>query len=83
MMSAAPGTLIPRERVVEIQEALIQRNLLKGPPTGAYDKATIEAMKAFQSSQNLEATGYPTAQALYRLGLLPGPDRAAPEGSST
>jgi peptidoglycan hydrolase-like protein with peptidoglycan-binding domain len=83
MVSAAPGTLIPRERVVAIQKALIERNFLKGSPTGVYDRATIDAMKAFQASQTLEVTGYPTAGAIHRLGLPPGPDGPTPPDGST
>lgn|GEM_PF-1053619 len=66
-----PGGLIPRERVREIQLALIERGFLEGPPTGVYDARTVEAMKRFQEAEGIEVTGYPTAHALYRLGLHP------------
>ncbi len=66
-----PAGLIPRERVLEIQRALIERGFLPGPPTGVYDAQTVEAMKRFQEAEGIEVTGYPTAQALYRLGLHP------------
>jgi peptidoglycan hydrolase-like protein with peptidoglycan-binding domain len=74
-----PGGLIPRERVREIQQALIERGFLEGPPTGVYDAQTVEAMKRFQHAEGIEETGYPTAHALYRLGLHP----ASSGGSSS
>lgn len=68
-----PGTLIPSARVLEIQSALIARGFLSEPPSGQYDQATVAAMKAFQTGQNLDATGYPTAHTLKRLGMSEGP----------
>ncbi|GEM_PF-4385701 len=70
--SLRPGSRIPRARVLEIQRALIERGFLK-KATGVYDRATVEAMKAFQAAEGLEVTGYPTAHALHRLGLSLGP----------
>jgi peptidoglycan hydrolase-like protein with peptidoglycan-binding domain len=83
MISARPGALIPPARVVEIQQALIKRNYLQAPPTGVYDAATVSAMKAFQTAHKLEPTGYPTAQALDRLGLPPGPELSTPGDGPT
>lgn len=60
---------IAPERIVEIQTALIARGLLTGEPTGLYDEATIEAMRRFQLSLQIDVTGYPTAHALKHLGL--------------
>lgn len=73
-VAIVPGGRIPRERVLEIQNALIARGHLEGPPSGVYDAETVAAMKRFQHAENLEVTGYPTAQALRRLGLSPGPN---------
>jgi hypothetical protein len=56
-------------RVQQIQQALITRGFLSGEATSIYDEATIEAMRQFQLSQKIDATGYPTAIALKRLGL--------------
>lgn len=56
-------------RIQQIQQALISRGFLTGEPTSFYDDATIEAMRQFQISQKIDATGYPTAHALKRLGL--------------
>jgi peptidoglycan hydrolase-like protein with peptidoglycan-binding domain len=78
MVSARPGALIPQGRVMEIQLALKERKFLAGQPTGVYDAQTVSAMKAFQTAHQIEATGYPTARALHRLGLSPGPGAPAP-----
>jgi peptidoglycan hydrolase-like protein with peptidoglycan-binding domain len=76
--AARPGSRIPPERVVEIQNALISRGYLQGPPSGAYDGNTVAAMKKFQQAESLDATGYPTARVLNRLGLPPGPGSQPP-----
>lgn len=57
-------------RVVEIQQALTSRGFFTGEVSGVYDDATIEAMQKFQRSQKIPVTGYPTAHALKRLGLV-------------
>jgi Putative peptidoglycan binding domain len=56
-------------RALQIQEALKRRGFYTGELTGVYDQATIEAMRRFQTQENIPATGYPTAHALKRLGL--------------
>ncbi|HWQ34972.1 MAG TPA: peptidoglycan-binding protein [Blastocatellia bacterium] len=56
-------------RITEIQQALSQKGFYAGEPTGTWDEATYNAMKRFQISQRIDATGYPTAHALKRLGL--------------
>ncbi len=63
------ASAMPPERIVEIQQALIQRGFLQGEPTGTYDRATIDAMSSYQKSRNLRSTGYPTAESLRDLGL--------------
>jgi len=60
---------IDQSRALQIQQALNQRGFYFGEMTGDYDATTIEAMRRFQSSQKISATGYPTAHALKRLGL--------------
>jgi cytoskeletal protein RodZ len=60
---------IEPKRATEIQQALIERGFLIGPPTGLYDDATIDAMRRFQARERIDVTGYPTAHALKRLGL--------------
>lgn len=56
-------------RVQQIQQALAARGFYAGEMTGAYDENTIDAMRRFQASNRIPATGYPTAHALKRLGL--------------
>jgi FtsZ-interacting cell division protein ZipA len=56
-------------RVVQIQNALIQKGLLVGPPTGVYDQATFTAMATFQSRNGWNANGNPTADSLKALGV--------------
>ena len=63
------ATGIPTERVSEIQRALIKLGYLSGPASGQYDDDTVEAMKQFQSANQLPATGLPSAHALKRLGV--------------
>jgi Putative peptidoglycan binding domain len=60
---------IPTNRVIEIQQALSKRGFYLGDPSGVYDDATIDAMRRFQATSEIGITGYPTAQALKRLGL--------------
>jgi|FLYL01.1.fsa_nt_gi peptidoglycan hydrolase-like protein with peptidoglycan-binding domain len=81
-VAIVPGARIPRERVLEIQNALIARGYLEGPPSGVYDAETVSAMKRFQQAENLDVTGYPTAHALRRLGLSPGPNGSASAADS-
>jgi len=63
------ATGIPTERVTEIQKALIKLGYLSGTPSGQYDEDTVQAMKQFQSANQLTTTGLPSAHALKRLGV--------------
>jgi Putative peptidoglycan binding domain len=60
---------IDGSRALQIQQALKQRGFYTGELTGVYDDATVEAMRRFQTQEQIPATGYPTAHALKRLGL--------------
>jgi hypothetical protein len=60
---------ISTARVTEIQNALIQKGVLVGPPTGVYDQTTFQAMTTFQTRNGFGATGMPTAEALKALGV--------------
>jgi hypothetical protein len=60
---------IDESRALQIQQALKQRGFYTGELTGVYDEATVEAMRRFQTQEQIPATGYPTAHALKRLGL--------------
>jgi peptidoglycan hydrolase-like protein with peptidoglycan-binding domain len=57
------------DRIAEIQAALARENAYQGDPTGKWDAATIDAMKQFQTAQNLPPTGKIDALTLQRLGL--------------
>jgi peptidoglycan hydrolase-like protein with peptidoglycan-binding domain len=64
------GQLAPTsDRITEIQTALASANVYQGDPTGKWDAATIDAMKKFQTAQNLSPTGKIDALTLQRLGL--------------
>lgn len=65
------------ERYREIQQALIDRGHLQGPPTGAWGPESAEALKNFQREQNLPATGKLDALSLIALGLGPKRDTAS------
>ena len=67
-----------RERYQEIQEALVSRGHLEGPPTGVWGPKSVAALKKFQASQNLEPSGKLDSLTLIALGL--GPKR---EGNGT
>jgi peptidoglycan hydrolase-like protein with peptidoglycan-binding domain len=56
---------------MEIQQALVTRGYLTTPPSGAWDPATVDALKRFQGEQNLPPTGKITSLSLIALGLGP------------
>jgi len=60
-----------QERFNEIQQALVARGFLTTPPTGVWDKDSVDAMKRFQAEQNLPPTGKVTSLSLIALGLGP------------
>ena len=57
------------QRVSEIQSALEAKGAYKGQPNGKWDGATIQAMRDFQASHGLTATGKLDAPTLQKLGL--------------
>jgi peptidoglycan hydrolase-like protein with peptidoglycan-binding domain len=57
------------ERISEIQEALAKDGSFASSPTGKWDDATTDAMKRFQASHGLNATGKLDAPTLQKLGL--------------
>ena len=59
------------DRFTEIQQALITRGYLQTTPTGAWNVATVDALKRFQEEQNLPPTGKITSLSLIALGLGP------------
>lgn len=44
--------------VKELQKVLIAKGFLTGTPSGAFDAATLAAVKKFQSANGVRATGY-------------------------
>lgn len=69
-----------RERYQEIQQALIDRGHLQAPATGVWGPDSVAALKSYQTSQKLEATGKLDALSLIRLGLGPQRDVASENG---
>jgi peptidoglycan hydrolase-like protein with peptidoglycan-binding domain len=57
------------DRISEIQQALAKDGSFEGKPNGKWDDSTVEAMKKFQESHGLNATGKLDAKTLQQLGL--------------
>lgn len=57
------------DRISEIQSALAKDGSFSGTPNGRWDAATVDAMKRFQDSHGLNATGKLDAKTLQKLGL--------------
>jgi peptidoglycan hydrolase-like protein with peptidoglycan-binding domain len=57
------------DRISEIQSALAKDGSFSGTPNGKWDAATIDAMKKFQDSHGLNASGKLDAKTLQKLGL--------------
>jgi len=65
------------ERYKEIQGALVAKGYLKSEDAnGTWNQASVDALKKFQSEQNLESTGKINSLSLIALGL--GPKHEAP-----
>jgi len=63
------------DRYKEIQTALASKGFLQpGQATGTWDQNSTEALKQFQSAQNLEASGRINSLSLIALGLGPKHD---------
>ncbi len=62
---------IDSSRAVEIQNALIRQNYLKGSPTGQWDSQTQVAMQKYQSDHGWQTRLMPDSRALISLGLGP------------
>lgn len=66
----ARGQMTPTaDRIKEIQSALAREGHYTSEPTGKWDSATVEALKRFQTSQELKATGKLDARTLQALGF--------------
>jgi peptidoglycan hydrolase-like protein with peptidoglycan-binding domain len=77
--SVAARSYIPQqpspERYHQIQQALVEKGYYKGEPTGKWDADSVDALKRFQSDQNLSSDGKLNSLSLIALGL--GPKRIA------
>jgi len=59
------------ERYREIEEALASRGYLSDEPAGKWTAASVEALRNFQSDNELPATGRIDSLSLIQLGLGP------------
>ena len=59
------------ERYKDIQQALISKGYFHGEPTGEWGLDSADALKRFQSEQNLTPDGKLTSLSLIALGLGP------------
>lgn len=60
---------IQPERVMQIQQALIQAHYMSGEPSGKWDADTIGAMQKYQSDNGWQTKIMPDSRALVKLGL--------------
>jgi hypothetical protein len=72
------------ERYKEIQQALVAKGYLKPEDAqGAWNQASIDAMKKFQAEQKLDSTGKINSLSLIALGLGPKHDSAPAKPAET
>jgi len=70
------------ERYKEIQNALAAKGYLSpGDANGTWGASSVDALKKFQSDQNLESTGKINSLSLIALGLGPKHEAAPPAGA--
>jgi phage tail tape-measure protein len=67
------------ERYQQIQQALVEKGYYKGEPNGQWSADSAEALKRFQSDQNLTSDGKLNSLSLIALGL--GPKRNIAQGT--
>lgn len=71
------------DRVSEIQTALAKNGAYAGTPNGKWDDATVDAMRKFQATHGLNASGKLDARTLQQLGLGSQTAGIAPPTPST
>lgn len=72
------------ERYKEIQQALVAKGCLQPEDAqGAWNQASIDAMKKFQAEQKLDSTGKINSLSLIALGLGPKHDSAPAKPAET
>jgi peptidoglycan hydrolase-like protein with peptidoglycan-binding domain len=64
---------ISRDRVLQIQEALVKAGYLHDKPDGVWGPSTRDAMRLYQQANGFSPTGLPEAKPLMKLGLGPHP----------
>jgi hypothetical protein len=75
---------IDSERATAIQEALIREHYLTGTPSGAWNQASEDAMRRYQSDHGWQTKEVPDSRALIKLGLGPSKDHLLnPESAMT
>ncbi len=79
---ARPVVIPSTDRYREIQEALAQKGYLTTPPTGVWDQNAQDAMRKFQTDQNLSVSGKLSSRSLIALGFG-SPTAAVPPASSS
>jgi peptidoglycan hydrolase-like protein with peptidoglycan-binding domain len=72
-----------QERYKEIQQALLEKGYFRGTVDGAWGADSADAMKRFQTAQNLDADGKISALSLIALGLGPRRGNAAKAEDAT
>jgi hypothetical protein len=65
------------DRYKQIQEALAAKGYLNATPSGVWNGESAEALRRFQSEQNLEPTGKLNSLSLIALGLGPKRETAS------
>lgn len=68
---ASPEGLLAPGAVNEIQSALAARGYLGAHRSGELDEPTARALRRFQESEGLAATGMPDRETLSKLGIAP------------
>jgi peptidoglycan hydrolase-like protein with peptidoglycan-binding domain len=66
-----------QDRYREIQQALADKGYFHGPVDGTWGTDSMDALKRFQTDQNVDADGKISALSLIALGLGPRRDSAA------
>lgn len=62
---------IDKQRVREIQAALIRESYLAGDPSGVWDARSKQAMQKYQKERGWQSKVVPDSRALIQLGLGP------------
>ncbi|HET6280431.1 MAG TPA: peptidoglycan-binding domain-containing protein [Polyangia bacterium] len=70
-IATSPAGLLKAGAEKKIQEKLASDGLLKSEKRGELDEPTRDALRHFQDSHDLPATGFPDHETIRRLGLNP------------